>query len=113
MCVEQQKQLSTVCGADAIAIDKHVSTLLALPAATDLHAHPMVTDGSVVLQVLLTHGCPIVAPLTGVCSLLSAAVAVVVALQDKASCLPALALLGKPLHGDVIDACAAPGNKTR
>ena len=36
--------------------------------------------------------------------------------QDKASCFPAYLLLGKPKgepwEGDIIDACAAPGNKT-
>lgn len=34
-----------------------------------------------------------------------------VVLQDKASCFPA-AVLRPPLHARVIDACAAPGNKT-
>ncbi|MCJ1352922.1 MAG: hypothetical protein MMC33_002906 [Icmadophila ericetorum] len=33
-------------------------------------------------------------------------------LQDKASCFPAYLLDPKPTDGDVIDACAAPGNKT-
>lgn len=33
-------------------------------------------------------------------------------LQDKASCLPAYLLDTPSLHGDTIDACAAPGNKT-
>lgn len=36
-------------------------------------------------------------------------------LQDKASCFPAHLLLGDQAHsweGDIIDACAAPGNKT-
>jgi 25S rRNA (cytosine2278-C5)-methyltransferase len=32
-------------------------------------------------------------------------------LQDKASCFPAY-ILNPPLHARVIDACAAPGNKT-
>lgn len=32
-------------------------------------------------------------------------------LQDKASCLPAF-ILSPPLNAHVIDACAAPGNKT-
>ncbi|KAI9847521.1 MAG: hypothetical protein M1838_000847 [Thelocarpon superellum] len=32
--------------------------------------------------------------------------------QDKASCFPAYLLDPGPLHGDVLDACAAPGNKT-
>lgn len=33
-------------------------------------------------------------------------------LQDKASCFPAYILNPRPEEGDVIDACAAPGNKT-
>lgn len=33
-------------------------------------------------------------------------------LQDKASCFPAYLLDPKPRDGDVIDGCAAPGNKT-
>ncbi|KAL5606004.1 hypothetical protein BROUX41_006204 [Berkeleyomyces rouxiae] len=33
-------------------------------------------------------------------------------LQDKASCFPAYLLDPLPEHGDVIDGCAAPGNKT-
>ncbi|PHH55597.1 25S rRNA (cytosine(2278)-C(5))-methyltransferase [Ceratocystis fimbriata CBS 114723] len=32
--------------------------------------------------------------------------------QDKASCFPAYLLDPMPEHGDVIDGCAAPGNKT-
>ena len=33
-------------------------------------------------------------------------------LQDKASCFPAYLLDPRPNHGDCVDACAAPGNKT-
>lgn len=33
-------------------------------------------------------------------------------LQDKASCFPAYILDPRPEEGDVVDACAAPGNKT-
>ncbi|KAL8836935.1 MAG: hypothetical protein Q9170_002735 [Blastenia crenularia] len=33
-------------------------------------------------------------------------------LQDKASCFPAYLLDPQPEHGDCLDACAAPGNKT-
>jgi len=32
--------------------------------------------------------------------------------QDKASCFPAYLLDPQPMDGDIIDACAAPGNKT-
>lgn len=35
-----------------------------------------------------------------------------VILQDKASCFPAYLLDPQPEHGDAIDGCAAPGNKT-
>ena len=33
-------------------------------------------------------------------------------LQDKASCFPAYILNPRPEEGDIVDACAAPGNKT-
>ena len=33
-------------------------------------------------------------------------------LQDKASCFPSYLLNPKPEEGDILDACAAPGNKT-
>ncbi len=33
-------------------------------------------------------------------------------IQDKASCFPALLLRDAALEGDIIDTCAAPGNKT-
>eukprot|EP00903_Cladosiphon_okamuranus_P019714 g18116.t1 len=84
-------------------IDGVVPSLLVLPPGTDLHNHAMVKDGRLVLQ-------------------------------DKSSCFSAEALLGgeacaaataaaaaegtgEKKHkewrgGDVIDACAAPGNKT-
>ncbi|CAH0479505.1 unnamed protein product [Peronospora belbahrii] len=66
--------------------DQDVRDLLVLPSGTELHEHGMVTNGKLVLQ-------------------------------DKASCFPALVLHGEyadatDKQGDVIDACAAPGNKT-
>lgn len=64
--------------------DPHIKGLLVLPGGRSMHDHPMVRDGGLVLQ-------------------------------DKASCFPAHALLGPGAGyhgGDVIDACAAPGNKT-
>lgn len=64
--------------------DNIVPNLLVLPPKTDLHAHPFVVDGRLILQ-------------------------------DKSSCFSALALVGggtHPAHGDLLDACAAPGNKT-
>jgi hypothetical protein len=66
--------------------DAHVPCLLVLPTGTDLHAHALVTSGSLILQ-------------------------------DKSSCFPAAALFADGWHAgstaDYIDACAAPGNKTR
>ncbi|KAG6592746.1 Proliferation-associated nucleolar protein (NOL1) [Phytophthora cinnamomi] len=66
--------------------DRDVRDLLVLPSGTELHEHAMVKSGKVVLQ-------------------------------DKASCFPAFVLHGEHAdaedkQGDVIDACAAPGNKT-
>jgi putative methyltransferase len=66
-------------------IDEHVPDLLALPPGVELTRTQAYNTGEIVLQ-------------------------------DKASCLPAYLLLGSiqdgfPL-GNVIDACAAPGNKT-
>ncbi|CCW68654.1 unnamed protein product [Phytomonas sp. Hart1] len=82
------------------AVDPIIPSLLVFPPGTDLHAHPAVRSGQLVLQ-------------------------------DRASCLPACVLLdavpvvrpfektlGKPAEEEkapleyVIDACAAPGNKT-
>ncbi|KAI8812524.1 S-adenosyl-L-methionine-dependent methyltransferase [Cladochytrium replicatum] len=64
----------------SVMVDTHIPDVLVFPAATDLHDHPLVTTGSLVLQ-------------------------------DKASCLPAF-VLSPPQNSVVIDACAAPGNKT-
>uniref|UniRef100_M4BSC5 SAM-dependent MTase RsmB/NOP-type domain-containing protein n=1 Tax=Hyaloperonospora arabidopsidis (strain Emoy2) TaxID=559515 RepID=M4BSC5_HYAAE len=66
--------------------DGHVRDVLVLPSGTELHEHEMVKSGKLVLQ-------------------------------DKASCFPSFVLHGehsdaKDNQGDVIDACAAPGNKT-
>ncbi|RLN07820.1 putative 28S rRNA (cytosine-C(5))-methyltransferase [Panicum miliaceum] len=62
------------------AKDDMVPDMLVLPPGTDLHSHPLVTNGKVFLQ-------------------------------GKASCMVAVALCPKP-GWKVIDACAAPGNKT-
>ena len=69
---------------DQLFVDAHVPNLLVLPPATSLHQHTLVQSGKVILQ-------------------------------DKGSCLSALCLIHgneKPLKGDYLDACAAPGNKT-
>nr|XP_043625074.1 25S rRNA (cytosine-C(5))-methyltransferase NSUN5 isoform X2 [Erigeron canadensis] len=60
--------------------DDMIPDLLVLPRGTDLHKHPLVTNGSVFMQ-------------------------------SKASSMVAAALGPKP-GWEVIDACAAPGNKT-
>ncbi|TDH72335.1 uncharacterized protein CCR75_003422 [Bremia lactucae] len=67
-------------------LDQDVRDLLVLPTGTELHEHEMVTSGKLILQ-------------------------------DKASCFPAFVLHAEHAdaegnQGDVIDACAAPGNKT-
>lgn len=71
-----------------VETDDIVPGLLVLPSKTDLHAHPLVQSGSLILQ-------------------------------DKSSCFSAEALLGdvktwmgSTNGGDIIDCCAAPGNKT-
>ncbi|KAG0562494.1 hypothetical protein KC19_9G151000 [Ceratodon purpureus] len=63
-----------------VEIDDLIQDLLVLPAGTDLHKHPLVLNGSIVLQ-------------------------------GKASCMPAQAL-APDCDWEVLDACAAPGNKT-
>jgi 25S rRNA (cytosine2278-C5)-methyltransferase len=67
-----------------VAHDDTVPELLVLPPSTDIHAHELVINGKLILQ-------------------------------DKSSCFPAQALLSDTAWlsgGDVIDCCAAPGNKT-
>ncbi|GBG86656.1 hypothetical protein CBR_g41718 [Chara braunii] len=60
--------------------DDLLPEVLVLPSGTDVHNHPMVKKGSLILQ-------------------------------GKASCLPARSLQPDP-SWTVLDACAAPGNKT-
>ncbi|KAG7671161.1 hypothetical protein Ndes2526B_g02378 [Nannochloris sp. 'desiccata'] len=64
----------------AVTVDQHIPELLVFPAGADLHDHPLVLDGSLILQ-------------------------------SKASCMPARALDPQP-GWMIVDACAAPGNKT-
>ena len=72
---------------DELTDDAHLDEVLAFPGAlaSTLHGgHALVASGQIILQ-------------------------------DKASCFPAKALLGDlpdDWRGDVLDACAAPGNKT-
>ena len=63
-----------------VTVDAHLPELLNFPPGADLHDHPLVTNGSLILQ-------------------------------SKASCMTARALAPQP-GWKVIDACAAPGNKT-
>ena len=64
----------------AITPDALLPDVLLLPSGTDLHAHPLVTAGQLVLQT-------------------------------RGSCMAAHALAPRP-GWVVVDACAAPGNKT-
>ena len=71
-------------GEEQIARDEDIPCLLRVSSSLDLHAHPFVTTSTVVLQT-------------------------------KASCLPPYLLLqdtNPSQQFDVIDATAAPGNKT-
>lgn len=71
-------------GAESYCYDKHVPNLLALSPRVDVTKTNAYKKGELILQ-------------------------------DKASCFPAYLLLGKDGKedvGDVIDGCAAPGNKT-
>ena len=79
-------------GGHTVARDEHIPNLLVLPPGSRLHDNALVKSGKLILQ-------------------------------DKASCFPAHVLLEQPgaakqLHRaggppfDVVDCCAAPGNKT-
>lgn len=67
-------------------IDPNIPDLVAVPFGADFTSSPAYKDGEIILQ-------------------------------DKASCFPAYLLLGDrglsdPWEGDLVDGCAAPGNKT-
>ncbi|RMZ90194.1 hypothetical protein DV736_g2563, partial [Chaetothyriales sp. CBS 134916] len=69
-------------GDKILKVDDNIPSLLAFPPALDLTKTAAYQSGQLILQ-------------------------------DKASCFPAYLLLGNSTpSGDVIDACAAPGNKT-
>lgn len=71
-----------------MAVDQHLPELILLPPNTDLHNNSLYLKGHIILQVFF-----------------------ITKRQDKASCFPA-AVLNPPKGSHVIDACAAPGNKT-
>lgn len=67
-------------------VDPHIPDLIAIPYGADVTSTSAYKEGEIILQ-------------------------------DKASCFPAYLLLGNvdsqnPWHGDLVDGCAAPGNKT-
>lgn len=69
---------------NSYCVDQHVPDLIALHPSVEVAAFPAYKSGRLILQ-------------------------------DKSSCFPGYLLLGdpaRPWHGDIIDACAAPGNKT-
>lgn len=72
--------LGTALSSKAVSVDPHLPDVLIFPPNTDLHDHPLVTSGSLILQ-------------------------------SKASCIPAHVLSPHP-GWTILDACAAPGNKT-
>ena len=77
--------MATLSREYAVEVDALLPELLLLPPGTDLHDHPLVTSSACVLQ-------------------------------DKSSCFSAHALAAGweiDPRADFIDACAAPGNKTR
>lgn len=83
---ERVSQLNELRGANQIYLDAHIPDLVALaPGAIDFTSFKAYKSGEIILQ-------------------------------DKASCFPAYLLLGdieSPwLGGDLVDGCAAPGNKT-
>lgn len=80
--------------------DPHIPGLLALPPGTDLHAHPLVQSGALVLQDKAS--CFSAQALLGDV-LLAASAAAAAGKGEKSGKKP------MSVCGDVIDACAAPG----
>jgi putative methyltransferase len=83
---EQRDNLSEVIAASGndklVHVDQHIPNLLAFPPQCNLFKSAAYQEGKIIFQ-------------------------------DKASCFPAYLLdFGREIEGDVIDACAAPGNKT-
>lgn len=67
-----------------VYIDKHIPNLVAISRSVDITKTKAYQEGQIILQ-------------------------------DRASCFPAYLLLGSPTNkpiGDILDSCAAPGNKT-
>ena len=68
------------CLSSTVELDADLPDVLSFPSGTDLHDHPLVLNGSIILQ-------------------------------NKSSCMPAVVLHPEP-GWKILDACAAPGNKT-
>ena len=126
-----------MCQGKGVTVDKLLPDVLHFPPATDLHDHPLVQSSCLILQVSSTlqftamplHLYRFKAIFPGTSAFntkqgahrhvhqMQAAVWVLHCIQaamhaqSKSSCMPAHALNPGP-EWEVVDACAAPGNKT-
>lgn len=97
-------------------IDDLLPDVLHFPSGTDLHDHPLVRSACLILQVVSPYGLHFHVHILLTCNnderafqgLLRLRLRLV---QSKSSCMPAHALRPGP-GWEVLDACAAPGNKT-
>ncbi|KAF8073135.1 NSUN5 [Scenedesmus sp. PABB004] len=110
---------AAAAGLAAVRVDELLPDLLVFPPGTDLHDHPLVEAGVLVLQVR-RGGDAESAPPRRARGLrphsrrpadAAARRALPPRAQSKASCMPAHALRPQP-GWQVVDCCAAPGNKT-
>lgn len=92
-------------------LDPLLPELLVFPAQTDLHEHPLYCAGHLILQDKVGSRDREKEDVWGVTRALCLPTLGLHLLPRQASCLPAM-LLAPPPGSHVIDACAAPGNKT-